>query len=86
MSVAKHDPKSAPSRRSVSLARGGGAGRASASARLRALPRSALLHLYRQGVFSSYDAALLCSILYDHYLPTVIVLLLVFHHPLTLSL
>jgi len=85
MSVAKHDPKSAPSRRSVSLARGGG-GRTSASARLRALPRSALLHLYRQGVFSSYDAALLCSILYDHYLPTVIVLLLVFHHPLTLSL
>jgi len=59
MSVAKHDPKSAPSRRSVSLARGGGC-RTSASARLRALPRSALLHLYRQGVFSSYDAALSC--------------------------
>jgi len=60
MSVAKHDPKSAPSRRSVSLARGGG-GRATASARLRALPRSALLHLYRQGVFSPLTTPHCCA-------------------------
>ena len=27
-----------------------------------------------------------CRILHDHYLPTVILILLVYHHPLTLSL
>ena len=38
-----------------------------------------------RGVGGSY-AEHLTRILYDHYLPTVILLLLVFHHPLTLSL
>ena len=59
--MAKHDPKSAPSRRSASLARGGGGRRATASARLRALPRSALLHLYRQGVFSPLTTPHCCA-------------------------
>jgi len=42
------------------LARGGG-GRATASARLRALPRSALLHLYRQCVFSPLTTPHCCA-------------------------
>jgi len=37
-------------------------------------------------VLVQFCRAFNCRILYDHYLPTVILLLLVFHHPPTLSL